>query len=53
MKDEYDFSKGKHGPVLPAQPGKEHISIRLDKDILEFFRNAVEHSCGGNYQDHD
>ncbi len=50
MKEEYDFSKGKRGPVLPPQPGKEHISIRLDKDILEFFRNEVERACEGNYQ---
>jgi len=46
----YDFSKGKRGPVLPVPPGKERITIRLDVDILEYFRDAVERAGGGNYQ---
>lgn len=46
----YDFSKGKRGPVLPQQPGKERITIRLDTDVLDFFRNEAEKSGGGNYQ---
>lgn len=50
MKSEYDFSKGKRGPVLPVDPGKERITIRLDKDILEYFRDQVERANGGNYQ---
>jgi len=46
----YDFRKGKRGPVLPVSPGKERITIRLDTDILEYFRDAVERAGGGNYQ---
>jgi uncharacterized protein (DUF4415 family) len=46
----YDFSKGKRGPVLPVPPGKERITIRLDADILDYFRDAVERAGGGNYQ---
>ena len=46
----YDFRKGKRGPVLPLPPGKERITIRLDTDILEYFRDAVERAGGGNYQ---
>lgn len=46
----YDFSKGKRGPVLPVPPGKERITIRLDTDILEYFRGAVESAGVGNYQ---
>ena len=46
----YDFSKGKRGPVLPVPPGKERITIRLDADVLEYFRDAVESAGGGNYQ---
>jgi uncharacterized protein (DUF4415 family) len=45
-----DFRKGKRGPVLPVPPGKERITIRLDADILEYFRDAVERAGGGNYQ---
>ena len=50
MKSESDFSKGRRGPVLPANPGKERITIRLDRDILEYFRDQVESAGGGNYQ---
>jgi len=46
----YDFSKGKRGAVLPEQPGKQRITIRLDTDILEYFRSEVERVGGGNYQ---
>jgi uncharacterized protein (DUF4415 family) len=46
----YDFSKGKRGAVLSAPPGKERITIRLDCDILDYFRDQVERAGGGNYQ---
>jgi len=35
--------------VTPAPAGKERITIRLDTDILRFFRDQVE-TAGGNYQ---
>ena len=50
MKSEYDFSKGKHGAVLPAPKGKTRITIRIDDDILDWFRSQVETAGGGNYQ---
>ncbi len=50
MKDEYDFTKGKRGAVIPTPPGKERITIRLDADILQWFRQRVEQQGGGNYQ---
>ncbi len=50
MKRTYDFSKGKRGPVLPVPPGKERITIRLDKDILGYFYDEVDRAGGGNYQ---
>ena len=31
-------------------PGKERITIRLDCDILDYFRDQVERAGGGNYQ---
>jgi len=46
----YDFSQGKRGPVVPLPPGKERITIRLDTDILDYFRDLVERAGGGNYQ---
>jgi len=50
MKKEYDFSKGKRGAVFPLPPGKLRITIRLDKDILEWFKDKVDAAGGGNYQ---
>lgn len=54
MKDRYDFSKGKRGRVLPAEPepeGKTRITIRLDQDIVDrFFRMAEESGGKTGYQ---
>ena len=50
MKPEYDFSKGKRGPVVPRQPGKTRITIRIDDDVLDWFRGQVDAAGGGNYQ---
>jgi uncharacterized protein (DUF4415 family) len=50
MKREYDFSKGKRGPVVQAPKGKTRITIRLDDDVLVWFREQVDKAGGGNYQ---
>jgi uncharacterized protein (DUF4415 family) len=50
MQEEYDFTKGARGPVVPITNGKTRITIRIDDDILEWFRNQVEQQGGGNYQ---
>ncbi|MGH7879998.1 MAG: BrnA antitoxin family protein, partial [Candidatus Binataceae bacterium] len=50
MKREYDFSKGKRGAVVAAEPGKTKITIRVDNEILEHFRRQVHELGGGNYQ---
>ena len=50
MKKEYDFSKGKRGPVIKTPPGKTRITIRIDDDILDWFRERVHAAGGGNYQ---
>jgi len=50
MKEQYDFSKGKRGPVVKVPEGKEKITIRLDGDIVDWFRNVVDQAGGGNYQ---
>ena len=46
MKEQYDFSGGKRGAVIKTN--KEKITIRLDPDVVEWFRKQVE--GGGNYQ---
>ena len=50
MKREYDFSKGKRGPVVPLPSGKTRVTIRVDDDILNWFREEVDRAGGGNYQ---
>jgi uncharacterized protein (DUF4415 family) len=50
MKEEYDFSRGRRGAIEPAPPGKTRITIRLDNDILDWFRQEVDSMGGGNYQ---
>ncbi|HVE70535.1 MAG TPA: BrnA antitoxin family protein [Thermoanaerobaculia bacterium] len=45
-----DFSKGKRGPVVPVPKGKSRITIRIDDDILDWFREHVNAAGGGNYQ---
>lgn len=50
MKKEYDFSDAKRGPVMRVPKGKTRITIRLDDDVLEWFRQQVERAGGGSYQ---
>jgi len=50
MKKNYDFSKAKRGAVLPIPPGKTRITIRIDNDVLEWFRKRVHDTGGGSYQ---
>jgi uncharacterized protein (DUF4415 family) len=50
MKKEYDFTKGRRGPVLKSPAGKTRVTIRLDDDVLEWFRQQVDDAGGGNYQ---
>lgn len=50
MKAQYDFRKGKRGAVVRVPRGKTRITIRLDDDVLEWFRAQVEEAGGGNYQ---
>jgi uncharacterized protein (DUF4415 family) len=50
MKKQYDFSKGKRGAVVSPARGKSRITIRLDDEILDWFRREVNNAGGGNYQ---
>ncbi|NEV62864.1 BrnA antitoxin family protein [Thiorhodococcus minor] len=46
MRDEYDFSQAESGPVVKSS--KERITIRLDPEVIQWFRDQV--AGGGNYQ---
>ena len=50
MKREYDFSKARRGTVIPVSKRKTRITIRLDDEILGWFREQAESAGGGNYQ---
>ena len=45
-----DFSGGRRGAVLQLAKGKTRITIRLDTDLLDWFREEVGRAGGGNYQ---
>ena len=48
MRDEYDFSKGKRGAIMPTK-GKTRITIYIDDDILAAFRARAERKRSSNY----
>ena len=50
MRKGYDFGKGKRGPVIRVPRGKTRITIRLDQDIVAWFKEQVHNAGGGNYQ---
>jgi uncharacterized protein (DUF4415 family) len=50
MKNEYDFRQARRGAVLPVPKGKTRITIRLDQDVLAWFRDQADRAGGGNYQ---
>ena len=50
MRREYDFTKARRGPVVPTPKGKTRITIRLDDEVINWFRQQVERAGGGNYQ---
>ena len=45
-----DFSKARRGAVIPNEPGKTKISIRIDNAVIDYFRIQVEHAGTGSYQ---
>ncbi|HXT21982.1 MAG TPA: BrnA antitoxin family protein [Thermoanaerobaculia bacterium] len=50
MRKQYDLSKAVRGAVVPTLPGKTRITIRLDDEVLDWFRDQVDRAGGGNYQ---
>ena len=50
MREEYDFSQAKRGAAIKTAPNKVRITIRLDANIIDWFRQQVHDAGGGNYQ---
>jgi uncharacterized protein (DUF4415 family) len=47
---EYNFSNVERGAVVQHLPGKTRTTIRIDTDILSWFRDQVHQAGGGSYQ---
>ncbi len=50
MRKEYDFKGARRGALDPVSPGKTRITIRLDDDVLDWFRDRADAAGGGSYQ---
>lgn len=50
MQEEYDFTQAQRGPVVSSGTNKERITIRIDADIVNWFRDYVNSRGGGSYQ---
>jgi uncharacterized protein (DUF4415 family) len=50
MRKHYDFSKAKRGPVIKPTTEKTRITIRIDSDILDWFRDIAHNQGGASYQ---
>lgn len=46
-KKEYDFDHAERGALVKPSSGKTRITIRVDTDILNWFRNQVHEAEGG------
>jgi uncharacterized protein (DUF4415 family) len=50
MRRGYDFGTAKRGAVVSLPKGKTRITIRLDEDVVEWFKQQAHAAGGGNYQ---
>ncbi len=50
MKANYDFSKAHRGAVVTPSGNKMRITIRLDRDLIKWFKSKAEDQGGGSYQ---
>ncbi len=49
LDQEIDFSHARHGAVIPDDPTKTRITIRLDATVIAWFKAQVADN-GGSYQ---
>lgn len=50
MRKDYDMSQAQRGAIAAPDPRKTRITIRLDTDVLNWFRSQVEEAGSGHYQ---
>ncbi len=49
MKENYDFSQGKRGAVIPTSSHQIKVNLTLDKEIIDWFKAKVNQLEGGDY----
>ena len=47
---EYDFENAELGAIVRPSSGKTRVTIRIDTDVLNWFREEVHKAGGGSYQ---
>ncbi len=50
MKLKYDFSKARRGPLVPKDPSKKLVTIRLDNHALDYLAEMIDRSGGGSLE---
>jgi hypothetical protein len=50
MKHKYDFSKARRGPLVPKDPTKTPVTLRLDKTALDYLAEMIDRSGGGSLE---
>lgn len=50
MKQQFGASKGKRAAATAPPAGQTRVTIRLDDDVLDWFRCQVHEAHGGNYE---
>lgn len=47
MREEYDMRDAKPGPIVPLAPHKTRMTIRIDTEVLDWFREQVDQAGSG------
>ena len=50
MRPEYDFGHARQGGIIHPAANKARITIRIDSDVLAWFRQQAHEQGGGSYQ---
>jgi uncharacterized protein (DUF4415 family) len=49
MKENYDFSQGKRGAIIPTASHQAKVNLTLDQNVIDWFKSKVNESGGGDY----
>jgi hypothetical protein len=51
MKLKLDWSRAVRGPVILPRANSTRLTLRIDDDVLDWFRKLVRQNAGGDYGD--